>query len=193
MKKHTDIVYYECLLWFLKECRFDPTILSNGTQLEWNGRQTWTRGLVYMNQNHRQGLDKEAKGKVTLGWTINNSYTTRLKILCTFVFMKAAVVRGDFWGINSRRDPRISNRRRLTSWHLSDYLHYLEVDSTNFSITIGSFPWSLRLQPVISHAPITPNFPSGSNCAIVGDYDKKIDVGPPLLTLLQPRCQKMMS
>ena len=44
-----------------------------------------------MNQSHTQGLSKRKKGKATLRWTINNSHTTRLKILCTFVFMKAAV------------------------------------------------------------------------------------------------------
>jgi len=43
---------------------------------------------------------------------------------------------------------------------------------------------------VHSHAPITPTFPFGSNCKIVGDDVEddveELDVGPPLLTLLQP-------
>jgi hypothetical protein len=39
---------------------------------------------------------------------------------------------------------------------------------------------------MMSHASITPNFPSGLNHEIVGDYVQEIDVGPPLFTLLQP-------
>ena len=37
-----------------------------------------------------------------------------------------------------------------------------------------------------THAPITPNFPSGSNCEIVGvRLRSEIDVGPPLFTSSQ--------
>ena len=44
-----------------------------------------------------------------------------------------------------------------------------------------------ELQLPTAHALITPNFPSGSSCEIVGDYVEKINVGPPLFTLLQPK------
>ena len=49
---------------------------------------------------------------------------------------------------------------------------------------------SMEENSVHSHAPITPTFPFGSNCKIVGDDVEddveELDVGPPLLTLLQP-------
>ena len=39
----------------------------------------------------------------------------------------------------------------------------------------------------LSRAPVTPNFPYGSSREIDGNYIQKINIGPPLFTLLQPK------
>ena len=68
------------------------------------------------------------------------------------------------------------------------FFHYIEVYTIlSSSQCIGNYPEVLNLQVVISQtqAPITPNFPSGFNRDIVGDYVHKIDVGSQLFTLLQ--------
>ena len=80
---------------------------------------------------------------------------------------------------------------RFQPWNCwcGDYVEKIDVGSPLFTfITVRDadgwcLKWSVWLAP---QAPITPNFPSGSNHGIVdmGIMLRKIDVGPPLFTLL---------